>query len=468
MLGVVRQMGTGLVGILFVCLFSYSLTVGQGSPPLNIDHDGNGVIDTKLLDTDENGLYDGAQLDVDEDGRFDVQLAVVDGVPSIRPPSIQLKMLDINGDGLPEQVKIDLDGDGISELALNDQDGYYADGTVDKICINTDEDGVWSIYKATGELESVKAYLVVCMPEKDRTRFSELYGQISKASQEVEKALAQRPTPDFDTAIKALRSMIEWGREILVQFDQYPEVVSVFRTIVYLEDEALDMLERAADLYHKGQYNESLNLWRSFWNFFNRARPLYHYIQICRAEAPVQPPRFVVFVTAEKLYATGAGAQVPHFRKGIDRFLLSPETPEQQPYGLVLSDVSDWVTYHVIITRSITRIRLCLANPHVPPEGTRVSVYVHSDPVTPPDNVKPPCHDVDPATPLGCAGQPRWEKLGTVIVQSPGEWRIYSIRLDMPLRPGGYLITIRLDEPPEEIREGSNEIWIAWLQLVEH
>jgi hypothetical protein len=79
---------------------------------VELDTDGNGVVDTILRDTDGDGTVDTVELDTTGDGQVDTILR------------------DTDGDGMVDTVEMDTNGDGVMDTVLGDTDG---DGTLDHV-----------------------------------------------------------------------------------------------------------------------------------------------------------------------------------------------------------------------------------------------------------------------------------------------------------------------------------------------
>lgn len=105
---------------------------GDGVPDaVALDFDGDGLIDDAMWDTDGDGIADRVVLDLDDDGIGGTVFA--DGglglweQPRTDPP------IPVAGrgaaDALPRRLPIDVDGDGVADQVLEDTDGDgFADG----------------------------------------------------------------------------------------------------------------------------------------------------------------------------------------------------------------------------------------------------------------------------------------------------------------------------------------------------
>lgn len=103
------------------------LLPGERAEPVIRDRQGR-VYRVRRLSVDEQGRV------VDENGR------VVEGITVDQLRDLQEgKMIDRDGDGVPDKVQVDLDGDGVLDGELVDRDG---DGIADGVAIDRDGDGV--------------------------------------------------------------------------------------------------------------------------------------------------------------------------------------------------------------------------------------------------------------------------------------------------------------------------------------
>lgn len=114
---------------------------------ISMDTDGDGIFDTVIFDDNQDGVADYIKVDTDGDGLLDT---VVDSIQPMHQESnneVDLDgdgiadgiSFDSDGDGYAESVKMDTDGDGIVDTIVSDTDG---DGKIDTVFVDTDGDGV--------------------------------------------------------------------------------------------------------------------------------------------------------------------------------------------------------------------------------------------------------------------------------------------------------------------------------------
>ena len=125
---------------------------------LRMDFDGDGAFDDALADFDEDGLADHAALDLDDDGMPEAHYtddgsgtwSVSGGVAHSWPlrwfgldgveRDGSAAPVDVDGDGEPDRL-LDVNRDGLADRLLRaDPDGRFANGYVD-----VDGDGRWDI-----------------------------------------------------------------------------------------------------------------------------------------------------------------------------------------------------------------------------------------------------------------------------------------------------------------------------------
>ena len=118
----------------------YCLDAGDGTAsiwtgPGHLDLDGDGLLDDMIADGDGDGLGDYAALDLDDDGVPEARYTD-DGTGTwaagLEPPAPS----DVDGDGTPERLS-DVDRDGVADRAVS------ADGRAGYI--DTDGDGRWDV-----------------------------------------------------------------------------------------------------------------------------------------------------------------------------------------------------------------------------------------------------------------------------------------------------------------------------------
>ena len=133
------------------CLDSGDGTASIWTGPAEVDLDGDGLLDDVLNDVDDDGLADRAALDLDDDGvpeavyTDDGSGARMVGGSTERP----LRWLDL--DGAEHAGPGDLDGDGAIDRLLDiNRDGLadralLTDGHATTGYVDTDGDGRWDV-----------------------------------------------------------------------------------------------------------------------------------------------------------------------------------------------------------------------------------------------------------------------------------------------------------------------------------
>lgn len=121
------------------CLASGDGTASIWSGPAGLDLDGDGLFDDLMLDEDGDGMADHAALDLDDDALPEARYTddgtgawSVSGAAERPSPG----PADVDGDGVAERV-FDIDRDGLADRAVS-SDGMT--GFVD-----TDGDGHWDV-----------------------------------------------------------------------------------------------------------------------------------------------------------------------------------------------------------------------------------------------------------------------------------------------------------------------------------
>jgi hypothetical protein len=129
------------------CLDAGDGTASMWSGPADLDLDGDGLFDDVLVDDNGDGLADHATLDLDDDGTPEAGFTD-DGSGSWSVSGgaeRQLRWLSL--DGVEHTGPGDVDGDGVTDRLLDiDRDGL-ADRALsgDSGYVDTDGDGLWDL-----------------------------------------------------------------------------------------------------------------------------------------------------------------------------------------------------------------------------------------------------------------------------------------------------------------------------------